>query len=188
MQTSVSSIVPGYVQTWLMRRAHCKTGQRFASSVCPLMTVLCFWSFFYTLKVTTMLSANAKSSDGAMSCPSMKNLILRKHRSFVHFISLQGTLKCLQERHAKKSVPIVSCTVALSNSVTCCFANSSRTENGRAFCLACLGSSFWNVWSLDRRMLSLWSASFVWFCLPFAWKACTTCEMVPLTVPLASVP
>ncbi len=106
-QTGVSSIVPGYVQIQFTC-AHCKIGQWVASSVLPWMTVSCFWSFFCFLNVTTMLSASSKLSDGAkMSCPFLKNLMVCKHKSFVHFISLLGTFKYSQEQHAKKAAPIV---------------------------------------------------------------------------------
>ncbi len=96
----------------------------------PWMNVLYFWLFFCILIITSILSASSKLSDGAkMSCPSMKNLMLRKHKSFMHFIFLRVTFKYLQEEQAKKAVPTVICTIALSNSVTCHFAKSSRTEN-----------------------------------------------------------
>jgi hypothetical protein len=42
------------------------------------------------------------------------------------FISLLGTFKYLQEQPAKKAAP----TIALSNSITCRFADSLRTNNG----------------------------------------------------------
>ncbi len=69
-----------------------------------------FISFFCISNVTAMLSANSKLADGVESRrPSLKNLILRRQSSFVHFISLRGTFEYLQERHAKNPAQIVSC-------------------------------------------------------------------------------
>jgi hypothetical protein len=65
-------------------------------------------------------------------------------------------------------------------------ANSSRTTKVIAFCCTCLGSLFLkSLNNNNRRMLSLLSVSFVEFGLPFSLKVCTTCEMMPLTVPSA---
>ncbi len=186
-QTGVSSVVPGYVQIQLTSRAHWKMGQSVVLSVFPWITVSCFESFFCILNVTATLSDHSKLSEGAeRRCPSLENLMFLKHKSFVCFMSWQGTFRYSQERHAKKAALIVSCTMALSKSVTCLFANSLRTTKGRAFCCTCLGSSFLKALdNHDRRMLSLLSVSFMGFGLPFSLKVCTTCEMVPLTVPSA---
>ncbi len=129
MQTEVSSVVPGYVQIWLTRRTHCRTGHKTGLSVWPWMTVSCFWSFFCISKVTATLSANSKLSNNAKRRrPSLKNLIFLRQRSFVLFISLLGTFKYLQEWQAKKAALIVSCTMALSRSVTCLLASSLRKQ------------------------------------------------------------
>jgi hypothetical protein len=98
MQTEVSSVGPAYVQIRLMRHAHCRTGQKTGSSVQPWMTVSCSWLFFCILNVTATLSANSKLSDNAeRRCPSLKNLIFHRQRSFVLFMSLLGTFKYSQE-------------------------------------------------------------------------------------------
>jgi hypothetical protein len=62
-------------------------------------------------------------------------------RSFVLLISLLGTFRYSQEWQAKKAALIVSCTTALSDSVTCLVASSSSTTKGRAFCCTYFGSS-----------------------------------------------
>ncbi len=90
-----------------------------------------------------MLSTSSKLPDGTeIRCPSLKSLKFLKHRNFVRFMSLQVTFEYFQELHARNAALIVSCTIALSISVTCLFASSSKTVNGRAFCCTCLGSSF----------------------------------------------
>jgi hypothetical protein len=77
MQTEVSSVVPGYVQVCLTRRAHCRTGHKTGLSVQPWMTVSCFWSFFCISNVTAALSANSKLSDNSKRRrPSLKTNIL----------------------------------------------------------------------------------------------------------------
>ncbi len=166
----------------LMSHANCKTGQSVATSVHPWITVSCLWSFFCISNVTAWLLASSKLSDGIeRRCLSLENIC--KHNSFVHFISLQGTFGYLQEQHANKAVLIVSCKMALSKSVTCLFASSSRAANVRAFCWTCSGSLLLKAQNcLAKRMLSFWLTSVVGFCLPFAQKACTTCEMVPWTI------
>ncbi len=122
-----------------------------------------------------------------MRCPSLKNLVFLKQRSFVLHSSDLGTIEYLQEWQAKKAAPMVNCTNVLSSSVTCRLASLSSTMNGRAFCCFCWGLLFLKaLYCRDRRMLSSWSSSFVGFCLPAVLKACTTCNMVPLTVPSAS--
>ena len=135
VQTGVSSVVPGYVQTLFTSRAHCFTGHRIGSSVRPWITVSCLLSFFCISNVTATLSANSKFSDGVeIRRPSLKNLMLRSLSSFVRFISLLGTFKYSHERQAKKAALIVSCTIALSSSDICLIASSRSTKNGRAFC------------------------------------------------------
>ena len=120
------------------------------SSVQPWMIVSCFILFFCISNVTATLSANSKSSDGVESRRlSLNNLILRRQSSFIHFISLWGTFRYLQERHAKKPTQMVSCKTALSSSDTCLFANSSRAMKGKPFVAL--------LW--DRRFCRLWIAS-----------------------------
>ncbi len=134
MQTGVSFVTPGYVQSLCTRRAHCRTGHSFASSVHPWMTVSCFMLFFCILKVIAMLSASSRLSKEAKSrCPSLKNLIFLRQRSFVHFCSLLGTLEYSHVLQAKKAAPNFSCPIALSSLVTCRSASLSSTENGRVF-------------------------------------------------------
>ncbi len=100
VQTGVSSVTPGCVTILCTNRAHCRTGQRFASSV---LTVSCFMSFFCILKVIATLSANSTLSKEAKSrCPSLKNLKFLRQRSFVRFCSLLGTLEHSQDLQAKK--------------------------------------------------------------------------------------
>ena len=82
----------------------------------------------------------------------------------------------------------MSCTIVLSVSVTCCVANLSQTETGRAFCCFSFGSLFLRArYCLDRRMLSSLSLSVVGFHHPDDRKVCTTFDMVSLTVPSASM-
>jgi hypothetical protein len=103
VQTEVSSVVPKYFQIWSVSLAYDLTGHKTRSSVRPWMTVSCFSSFFCISNITAMLSANSKPSDGAgRRCPSLKNLIFRRQRSFVLFISLLGTFRYSQERQGKK--------------------------------------------------------------------------------------
>ncbi len=157
VQTGVSSMTLRYVQILCTRCAHCRTGQRFASSVLPWMTVSFFMSIFCISNVIATLSANSRLSEEAKSrCPSLKNLIFLRQRSFVCFCSLLGTLEYSQDLQAKKAMPIVSCTIALLRLVTCHSASLSSTENGRAFCCFSFGSSFLYARNcLDRRTLSL---------------------------------
>ncbi len=143
VQTVVFSVVPCYDQIRLTRRAHCLTGHKTGLSVRPWMIVSCFISFFCISNVTATLSANSNSSDGVESRrPSLNNLILRRQSSFMRFISLRGTFRYSQERHAKKPAQMVSYETALSSSDTCLFANSLRTMKGRAFCCTSLGLLF----------------------------------------------
>ncbi len=133
-QTGVSGVVSWYVQIWLTMQAHCSMGQRVASSVCPWMTVLCFWSIFCILKVTATLPTGSNSAEGTgIRCPSLKNLIFHRHKSYSCFSSLLGTIKYLQEQKAKKPAPILSCANAISISVTWCFANLSSRWTERPF-------------------------------------------------------
>ena len=136
-----------------------------------------------------MLSTDSKSSDCVgMRSPSLKKRTFLRHKSLVHFCSCLGTLEYSQDLQAKKAAPMVSCVIDISVSVTWHFASSLRTANGRALCCYSLGLSFLNARkSLDKRMLSSLSTSFVGFCLPVDWKVFTTFEMVPLTVPSANV-
>ncbi len=152
------------------------------------MTVSNLLSFFCISKVMAMLSADSKSAEGAkIRCPFLKNLIFCRHSSFVRLSSLLGTVKYLQEQHAKNAAPIASCPKAISNSVSWRFASLSSTINGRAFCCFCQGSLFLYVqYCLDKRMLNSLSLSFVGFCLSAARKVCTTCETAPQTVPSTS--
>ncbi len=65
----------------------------------------------------------------------------------------------------------------------CQFIEDDKREG---FCCTCLGLSFLKALNNhDRRMLSLLYVSFMGFGLPFSLKVCTTCEIVPLTVPSA---
>ena len=144
VQTGVSSVVPGYVQILLTSRAHCFTGHKTGSSVRPWMTVLCLWSLFCFSNVTATLSPNSKLFEGVeRRRPSLKikksDVAKLKKLCMFHFPS--GTFKYSHEQQAKKAAPMVSCEIALSSSDTCLFANSSRTQKGRAFCCTSLGSS-----------------------------------------------
>ena len=106
-----------------------------------------------------------------------------RHKSFVHFCSSLGTFEYSHDLQAKMAAPMVSCTIDLSVSVTWDFANSSMTENGRAFCCFSVGSSFLKARNCrNNRMLSSLSESFVGFCLPDAndRKVCTTFDNHPL--------
>ncbi len=75
VQTGVSSVTPGYVQILCTRRARCRTGQRFASSVRPWMTVSYFMLFFCILNVIEKLSANSRLSEEAERRFSIRTIL-----------------------------------------------------------------------------------------------------------------
>jgi hypothetical protein len=93
-QTGVSSIMPDMSRFNLQSMPIAKQGKGLHHLLSPRMTALCFWSIFCISNVTAKLSANSKLSHGTKtSCPFLKNLMLCKHKSVVHFISLLGTFK-----------------------------------------------------------------------------------------------
>jgi hypothetical protein len=120
--------------------------------------------------------------------PIFEKVDVSQAKSLVHFYSYLRTFEYLHDLQAKKAVPMVSCVNDLLVSVTWRYANSLSTEKGRAFCSFFLGSSFLKAQNCcNKRMLSSLSASFVGFYLHNDQKACSTLNMVPLTVSSASV-
>ena len=100
------------------------------SQICP--------HFFCISNVIATLLVSSKLAEGAeIKCPSLKNLMFLRQRSFVCRSSVFGTIKYSQDWHAKNVAPMVNWLNAISNSVTCCFASLSSTMKGRAFCCFC---------------------------------------------------
>jgi len=83
------------------------------------MTVACLKSFFCISNVIATLSADSKMSDCVgMSSPSLKKRMFLRHKSLMRFCSRLGTLEYSQDLQAKKTAPMVSCVIDLSESVT----------------------------------------------------------------------
>ena len=120
-----------------------RTGQSFVSPEAIWVMESIFSSFFCFSKVRDAQSENSSSlSLWSMSSPFLKNLMLRNRRIVVRCCLAAGTLRYLQDLHAKKIASLVSCETVIESSEISFRPILAMTDIGTACWCLSAGSAF----------------------------------------------